>query len=202
MKVSTRTVPMHTIHTYYGNFTAVHTSCLCKGRQISGMARQGPVAALARGEDRPSCQQQPPSRRRRNSLQPRTAGLEDESCDRGFRRCLKRSLLSIPMIFMFSLFGTNAGAVSVPEAPARLNLDVINGEEVLITFAAPLSDGGSAVQSYEVRAMFVCCWLEVGSNIGCTRGATRTTVRTVQGNKSLRRLGVKEMQPCHVFTLL
>lgn len=42
------------------------------------------------------------------------------------------------------------GAVSVPEAPARVDLDVMSGDEVVVAFSAPLSDGGSTVQSYEV----------------------------------------------------
>ena len=55
--------------------------------------------------------------------------------------------------------GAGAGAVSVPEAPSRVDLDVMSGSEVAVTFSAPLSDGGSAVQSYEVCVwMFACCW--------------------------------------------
>lgn len=42
-------------------------------------------------------------------------------------------------------------AVTVPEAPTRVDLDVVSGDEVAVVFYAPLSDGGSAVQSYEVR---------------------------------------------------
>lgn len=42
-------------------------------------------------------------------------------------------------------------AVTVPAAPARIALDVVSGDEVTVAFHAPLSDGGSAVQSYEVR---------------------------------------------------
>lgn len=41
-------------------------------------------------------------------------------------------------------------AVTVPAAPARVNLDVRSGDEVAVSFSAPLDDGGSAVQSYEV----------------------------------------------------
>lgn len=62
---------------------------------------------------------------------------------------------SLGKIFAIAAFALGAGAVSVPEAPSRVDLDVISGNEVAVAFSAPLSDGGSAVQSYEVRA---CCW--------------------------------------------
>lgn len=64
-------------------------------------------------------------------------------------------------IFAAAAFAVGAGAVSVPEAPSRVDLDVISGNEVAVAFSAPLSDGGSAVQSYEVGAPAVgvgfCC---------------------------------------------
>lgn len=56
-------------------------------------------------------------------------------------------------IFAGAAFSVGAGAVSVPEAPSRVDLDVISGSEVAVAFSAPLSDGGSAVQSYEVCAV-------------------------------------------------
>lgn len=52
-------------------------------------------------------------------------------------------------------FALGAGAVSVPEAPSRVDLDVLSGNEIAVDFSAPLSDGGSAVQSYEVRASWL-----------------------------------------------
>lgn len=60
-------------------------------------------------------------------------------------------LLAIPALATAAVaLALGVGAVSVPEAPARVDLDVMSGDEVAVTFAAPLSDGGSAVQSYEV----------------------------------------------------
>lgn len=59
-----------------------------------------------------------------------------------------------------------AGAVSVPEAPSRVDLDVLSGSEIAVDFSAPLSDGGSAVQSYEVRAS----WFVVVSGWGLGHG--------------------------------
>lgn len=47
------------------------------------------------------------------------------------------------------LFG-GVQAVTVPEAPTRVELDIASGDEVAVVFYAPLSDGGSAVQSYKV----------------------------------------------------
>ncbi|CAN0319926.1 unnamed protein product, partial [Hapterophycus canaliculatus] len=59
-------------------------------------------------------------------------------------------LLAIPA-FTTAALALGVSAVSVPEAPARVDLDVMSGDEVAVTFSAPLSDGGSAVQSYEVE---------------------------------------------------
>lgn len=61
---------------------------------------------------------------------------------------------SLGRIFVAATFALGASAVSVPEAPSRVDLDVVSGNEIAVAFSAPLSDGGSAVQSYEVDA---CC---------------------------------------------
>lgn len=66
---------------------------------------------------------------------------------------------SLGRIFAATAFALGAGAVSVPEAPSRVDLDVMSGNEIAVAFSAPLSDGGSAVQSYEVCAC--CFWREV-----------------------------------------
>lgn len=63
-------------------------------------------------------------------------------------------LFAIPALATAAL-ALGVSAVSVPEAPARVDLDVKSGDEVAVTFSAPLSDGGSAVQSYEVRLLLV-----------------------------------------------
>lgn len=62
-----------------------------------------------------------------------------------------RSTIAILILVTCSLLALVGEAVSVPEAPARMDLDVLSGDEVAVYFSAPLSDGGSAVQSYEVR---------------------------------------------------
>ena len=58
-------------------------------------------------------------------------------------------------------FALGADAVSVPEAPSRVDLDVLSGNEVAVAFSAPLNDGGSAVQSYEV------CATTAGPSLSC-----------------------------------
>lgn len=70
---------------------------------------------------------------------------------------------SLGWIFAAAAFALGASAVSVPEAPSRVDLDVISGNEVAVAFSAPLSDGGSAVQSYEV-----CCLV---AGVGFAAGA-------------------------------
>jgi hypothetical protein len=40
---------------------------------------------------------------------------------------------------------------TVPDAPDSADLTVYTGEELRLDFTAPLSDGGSAVHSYQVR---------------------------------------------------
>lgn len=69
-------------------------------------------------------------------------------------RTRRRPKAGLIPIFAAAAFVLGAGAVSVPEAPTRVDLDVMSGSEIAIAFSAPLSDGGSAVQSYEVSA----CW--------------------------------------------
>ena len=65
----------------------------------------------------------------------------------------RKSIVWIALsLISVALGAAGIGAVSVPGAPARVNLDVLSGDEVAVSFSAPLSDGGSAVQSYEVRA--------------------------------------------------
>lgn len=76
-----------------------------------------------------------------------------------FRRRNKRWALSWFATTVAVITGAGGGllsgvdAVTVPAAPARVDLDVVSGDEVTVAFYAPLSDGGSAVQSYEVRFM-------------------------------------------------
>lgn len=40
---------------------------------------------------------------------------------------------------------------SVPDAPIDVALDVLSGSDVQITFEAPLTDGGAAVQAYNIE---------------------------------------------------
>lgn len=70
----------------------------------------------------------------------------------GITRRRRRGLLAIPVLATAgaAVLALGVDAVSVPEAPARVDLDVRSGDEVTVAFSAPLSDGGSAVQSYEV----------------------------------------------------
>lgn len=59
----------------------------------------------------------------------------------------------IALPLLSAVFGTaGISAATVPGPPSRVDLEVVNGEEVTVSFSAPLSDGGSSVQSYEVRA--------------------------------------------------
>ena len=39
----------------------------------------------------------------------------------------------------------------VPDAPIDVALDVLSGSDVQITFEAPLTDGGAAVQAYNIE---------------------------------------------------
>jgi hypothetical protein len=51
---------------------------------------------------------------------------------------------------LLSIVGANA-QLSIPDAPTSVALDVLSGSEVRVSFESPLSDGGSAVQSYSVE---------------------------------------------------
>lgn len=86
--------------------------------------------------------------------------LKSESPVTMMRRTKRRGgLLSIAVLAAAAYCAAQADAVSVPGGPARVDLSVLSGDEVLVTFAAPLSDGGSAVQSYEVCAVL---WYDSG----------------------------------------
>lgn len=112
-----------------------------------------PPAVAARGQGRP-----PRSRQRRSedSLQTGStasaAMTKARRCVAGIARRRRRGLLAIPILATATaaVLALGVDAVSVPEAPARVDLDVMSGDEVTVAFSAPLSDGGSAVQSYEV----------------------------------------------------
>lgn len=68
----------------------------------------------------------------------------------GARKRRRGGAFGLPMFAAFAACVAGVGAVSVPEAPARVDLDVMSGDEVVVAFSAPLGDGGSTVQSYEV----------------------------------------------------
>ena len=69
----------------------------------------------------------------------------------GTRKRRRGGVFGLPVFAAFAAYVAGVAAVSVPEAPARVDLDVMSGDEVVVTFSAPLSDGGSTVQSYEVH---------------------------------------------------
>lgn len=68
----------------------------------------------------------------------------------GARKRRRGGAFGLPVFAAFAACVAGVCAVSVPEAPARVDLDVMSGDEVVVAFSAPLSDGGSTVQSYEV----------------------------------------------------
>ena len=121
------------------------------------MASPGLSAVVARAKARERNQRQMSGRQSNgDSLQ---TGLVASVAMASTRR--RGQTPSLGRIFAAVAFALGAGAVSVPEAPSKVDLDVINGNEVAVAFSAPLSDGGSAVQSYEVCAAAVgvgfCC---------------------------------------------
>lgn len=112
-----------------------------------------PPAVAARGQGRP-----PRSEHRRSGESLQTGSTASVAMAKarkdvaGISRRRRRGLREIPVLAIATAAVLAAGvdAVSVPEAPARVDLDVMSGDEVTVAFSAPLSDGGSAVQSYEV----------------------------------------------------
>lgn len=124
------------------------------------MGQQAPPAVVAEDQKKPLLP--PPQRQQHDTMATRHSGnslqtgLVASVAHHGSRkRRLGGCLLAAP-ILACCIFGgvAGVGGVTVPEAPARVDLDVLSGEEVLVEFSAPLSDGGSAVQSYEVGC---CC---------------------------------------------
>lgn len=130
----------------------------------------GPTPEVAKDNSRPPRQQLSVPRRCGNSLQTAPVARAASSYGEGCGRRRRGGFLALPVLAAVALCTTGVGAVSVPEAPARVDLDVMSGEEVTVSFAAPLSDGGSAVQSYEVCG--AGCW---ANRIVCNvRGMTTT----------------------------
>lgn len=122
------------------------------------MGPRGPLAVVAGDQNPPTSRQLRAPRRGRDSLQTEPAVLVTVSYGtqlRAWRRC-GRLAISLVAALTLSVVGVNA--VSVPAAPARVDLDVISGDEVAVAFSAPLSDGGSAVQSYEVGILSCVCY--------------------------------------------
>lgn len=132
------------------------------------MGPQGPPAVAAEDQKKPLLLE--PQRQQHdtmgtghngNGLQ---TGLVASVAHHGSRkRRLGGCSLAAPILACCAVFGgvAGVGGVAVPEAPARVDLDVLSGEEVLVKFSAPLSDGGSAVQSYEVGCCCHCCRISV-----------------------------------------
>jgi hypothetical protein len=47
--------------------------------------------------------------------------------------------------------GSAWAQLGVPDAPVDVALDVLSGADVQVTFEPPLTDGGAAVQSYNIE---------------------------------------------------
>jgi len=58
--------------------------------------------------------------------------------------------MSKAILLALIFFGADA-QLSIPDAPTSVALDVLSGSEVRVSFESPLSDGGSAIQSYSVE---------------------------------------------------
>lgn len=114
-------------------------------------------AAVARDQDRPPKPKRPSvgdSLQTRSTVSLVMAAARHGAAGKSRRRTKGGWLLAIPA-FATAALALGVSAVSVPEAPARVDLDVMSGDEVAVTFSAPLSDGGSAVQSYEVGVLLL-----------------------------------------------
>jgi len=57
-------------------------------------------------------------------------------------------LFPILVFFIFLVFCSNAE--SIPENPSLVELEVLSGESLEVTFDPPLSDGGDPIQTYKV----------------------------------------------------
>jgi len=55
------------------------------------------------------------------------------------------------LLLSFLWMSAVAAQLNVPDAPTAVALDVLSGSDVRISFEAPLTDGGSAVQSYSLE---------------------------------------------------
>lgn len=64
------------------------------------------------------------------------------------------SLLLIWHFDLYTLSHENSSA-EIPSAPF-LSLSVVSNSEVQVAFDSPLSDGGAAINSYEVLSLCIC----------------------------------------------
>lgn len=115
------------------------------------------------------------------------------------RRRADYLVTTVPMLaaIMFAVAAAYAGllhgveAVTVPEAPARVDIDVRSGDEVAVAFYAPLSDGGSAVQSYEVSRV-----ADMSPSHSC-RGVQNVYPAAGASQNNIPCMALSELEICH-----